>query len=207
MAASLTKDDFRRIRLALAAAVLMAAAGAGAIYAAIQLGQTANRSKAAAQAARADSQGKLARARDEEQEIKQKIARYNELAARGIFGEERRLDWVERIRAIRNERKLYDIQYEIAPQQPIDAAIAPGASANYDFLASTMQMRMKLLHEGDLLNFLTDLRATAPAYIRARRCDVERLPKDAAADTGSVPPQLSADCTIEWITIREKKAA
>ena len=69
-----------------------------------------------------------------------------------------------------------------------------------------MQMRMKLLHEEDLLNFLADLRASAQAYLRVRRCDVERLPK-AAGESRGIPPQLGADCTIDWITIREKKAA
>ena len=207
MAAPLAKDNFRRIRLALAAAILMAAAGALLVYAAFEFNQAAGKSKAAALAARADRQGKLARARDEEQEMKQKIARYHQLAARGVIGEEHRLDWVERIRAIRQARKLYDIQYEIAPQQPLDAAVAPGASAGHDFLASAMQMRMRLLHEEDLLNFLADLRAAGLAYIRVRRCGVERLPKGAAADTEGVPPQLEADCAIDWITIRERKNA
>jgi hypothetical protein len=35
---------------------------------------------------------------------------------------------------------------------------------------------------------------------------VDRLPK-ATGESRGIPPQLSADCTIDWITIREKKAA
>lgn len=206
MAATFSKDDFRRIRLSLAAAVVMLAAGGALVYASMQLNQAEKKSRTAAQAKRLDNQGRLARARDEELEIKKKIARYNELSARGIFGEERRLDWVERIRAIKNERKLFDIQYEITPQQTIDAATLPGASASYEFLSSTMQMRMKLLHEEDLLNFIGDLRTTAQAFIRVRRCDVERLPK-ATSEVRGLPPQLAADCTIEWITVRERKSA
>ena len=206
MAAAFGKDDFRRIAPALAAAVVMVAAGIAIVSASLQMNQTTKKSQAAAQAKRLDSQNRLARARDEELEVKQKIARYNALAAAGIVGEERRLDWVELIRRIRNERKLFDIQYEIAPQQAIDAATLPGASAPYDFLSSTMQMRMKLLHEEDLLNFLADLRASAQAYIRVRRCDVERLPKG-SGDGRGVPPQLAAECIIEWITIRERKSA
>ncbi|MBE7424320.1 MAG: hypothetical protein DPW12_14905 [Rhodocyclaceae bacterium] len=207
MAAAFTKDDFRRIQFSLAAAILMAAVGGAAVYAAMELHKAETKNRAVAQSKRSESHGRLARARDEEQEIKQKIARYNALSGRGIFGEERRLDWVERVRAIRSGRKLYDIQYEIAPQQALDPAVAPIASANYDFLSSTMQLRMKLLHEGDLLNFLADLREQAPAYIRARRCDVERLPKGAVAQSEAVPPQLGAECAIDWITIRERKGA
>lgn len=206
MAAAFSKDDFRRIGPALAAAAVMVAAGIAIVFASLQMHQAAKKSQAAAQAKRLDSQNRLARARDEELEVKQKIARYNTLAAAGIIGEERRLDWVENIRRIRNERKLFDIQYEIAPQQVIDAATLPGASAPYDFLSSTMQMRMKLLHEADLLHFLDDLRASAQAFIRVRRCDLERLPKGGSEGRG-VPPQLAAECIIEWITIRERKSA
>lgn len=205
MAATFSKDDFRRIGLALAAAIFMTAAGGALVYVSLQMSQAAKKSLAAAQAKRLDSQNRLARARDEELELKQKIVRYQQLAASGILGEERRLDWVEHIRAIRNERRLFDIQYEIAPQQPIDATTLPGTSANYDFLSSTMQLRMKLLHEEDLLGFLDDLRSAAQAFIRVRRCDVERLPK-ASGEVRGVPPQLAAECTIEWITIRERKS-
>jgi hypothetical protein len=206
MATSFSKDDFRRIRLSLAAAVVMAAAGGAIVYASLLLHQAEKKNQATAQAKRAEIQGRLMRARDEELEVKNKIARYNELSKRGVFGEEQRLDWVEQIRHIKTERKLFDIQYEIAPQQAIDAALLPGSSANFDFRSSSMQMRMKLLHEEDLLNFLADLRASAQAYLRVRRCDVDRLPK-ATGESRGIPPQLSADCTIDWITIREKKAA
>jgi len=206
MADAFSKDDFRRVWLSLAAAIVMAAIGGGAVYAAVQLHKAETKNKAVAQSKRMESQRRLAQARDEEQEIKKKIVRYNELSGRGIFGDERRLDWVEQIRAIRNERKLFDIQYEIAPQRTIDAATLPGSSGNYEFLTSTMQLRMKLLHEEDLLYFLADLRELAPAYIRVRSCDVARLPK-ATGESRGVPPQLDADCTIDWITIRERKGA
>ncbi len=206
MATTLTKDDFRRIRLSLAAAIIMVIAGGGIVYASMQLHQAEKKHKAAAQAKHMDNKGKLSRARDEEMEIKKKIARYNELSSRGIFGDENRLDWIELIRRIKETRKLIDIQYEIAPQLVLDAAILPGSSGSYVFLASPMQLRMKLLHEDDLLNFLADLRESAHAYIRVRRCEVERLPRTTGESRG-IQPQLSADCTLDWITVRERKAA
>jgi hypothetical protein len=39
-----------------------------------------------------------------------------------------------------------------------------------------------------------------------RKCDVERLPRSSGEIRG-VPAQLAADCTIDWITIRERKSA
>lgn len=201
-----SKADLSRIRLSLAAAVLMVAVGAAAVYASLQMLQAEKKNHAAAQARRAESQNKLVRARDEEQELKQKIARYNALVSNGIIGEERRLEWVELIRRIRSERKLFDIEYEVIPQGAIDASILPGASGSYEFLSSTMLMKLKLLHEEDLLNFLADLRASAGVFLRVRKCDVERLPRSSGEIRG-VPAQLAADCTIDWITIRERKSA
>lgn len=167
MAVAFTKDDLKRIGLSLAAAILMAGVGAGIVFTSTQQLQAEKKSHASAQARRAEQQNRLAHARDEEQEIKQKIARYNTLAARGIIGDEKRLDWVEHIRRIRAERRLYDIEYEIAPQQPIEAAILPAAAGRFEFRSSGMRMKLPLLHENDLLDFLDDLGATAPEIGRA----------------------------------------
>ncbi|HMM54129.1 MAG TPA: hypothetical protein PKC23_03805 [Candidatus Desulfobacillus sp.] len=206
MAMTFSKSDLARVWPSLAAAIAMVALGLAAVQAASQLRQAEARQQAAAQAQRAESQGRLAQARDEEQIIKQKLDRYNALARQGVIGEERRLDWIEAIRAIQNERKLLDLQYEISPQKPLDSALLPGASGSFEFLASNMQLRMKLLTEDDLLNFLADLRARAGAYILVRGCDVGRLPR-ASGEIGGLAPQLDASCVIDWITIRERKAA
>lgn len=190
----------RHIRWALAAMLLMLAAGAAAVYYANQFHASAIASQASASAARRGAQGKLARARDEEQELRATTARFQELAQRGVIGDERRLDWVEQIRRIRETRKLFDLQYEIAPQQPLDAAAGP-----YPFMASPMRLTMQLLHEEDLLGFLDDLTAQAPAYLRTRRCAVDRLPPP-AAPPAEATPQLRAECELDWITIRKPPA-
>ncbi|MBA3902720.1 MAG: hypothetical protein C0522_03450 [Rhodocyclaceae bacterium] len=207
MAALISKDDFRRIRLSLALALVMVAGGGAIAFGSTRLLETERKANREALAKRSEIQGRLSRAREEEQEIKQKIARFNALQARGIIGEEQRLDWVELIRQIRSARKLYDIQYEIAPQRPLEGAgTAAGTGGGYDFLASTMRLQMPLLHEEDLLNFLSDLRTSARAYIRPRDCVVERVPKG-PSERGGAMPQLKAECSIDWITIREKKEA
>lgn len=206
MASETTRDDLRRIAPSLAAALVMIALGVLAVWFVLQQSQIAQRDRNAAQSQRSASQQRLAQSRDEEQEIKQKIARYNTLVARGIIGEEHRLDWVEEINAIKSARQLYDLQYEIAPQKPIDTTILPGAGGSYEFYASTMQLTLQLLHEEDLINFLADLRAKVHADIRPRSCDVARLPKTAAggADKRGPQPLLKAECTLDWITVRER---
>ncbi len=184
----------------------MIAAGAAAIYSASQLLKAERNNHDAAKARRTEIQGQLSSVRDEEQEIKHKIARFNELTRRGIFGLEQRLNWIEQIRQIKNARKLLDIQYEIAPQLPLDPVILSGSSGDFGFFSSSMLFRMQLLHEEDLLNFLGDLRMSAQAFLRVRRCDIDRLPKSGGEGRGP-PPQLIASCATDWITVRERKNA
>lgn len=207
MAALISKDDFRRIRLSLALAVILMLAGGAIVFASLQLLDAEKKSNREALAKRNEIQKKLMRARDEEQEIKQKIARFQELGKRGIIGDEQRLDWVEQIRQIKTARKLFDMQYEISPQRPLDGAVAPGTGGDYEFLASMMQLKIQLLHEEDLLNFLSDLRGMVHAHIRVKDCSVERLPKSQGDRGGKAAPQLQAECTIDWITLRQKKGA
>lgn len=189
----------RHIRWALAAMLLMVVAGAAAVYYANELHAKAIADQASANAARGEAQNKLFRARDEEQELRATAARFRELEQRGIIGDERRLDWVEQIRRIRDHRKLFDLQYEIAPQKPLDAAAAAGS---YRFMASPMRLTLQLLHEGDLLGFLDDLAAQAPAHLRTQRCAVDRLPPPPTPPAGT-SPQLRAECDLDWITIRK----
>ncbi len=200
---AMSKDDFRRIRVSLAAALLMTVAGAAFVAGSLQYLQTEKKANRDEVAKARETKSQLSRARDEEQELKQKIARFNQLKAAGIIGDEQRLDWVEQIRQIKNARKLLDIQYELAPQHALDPTLLPGASGSFDFYASTMQLKMQLLHEEDLLNFLNDLRTQTRAFIRVRNCNVERLP--AGQGERNSGAQLHAECTLDWITLRERK--
>jgi len=201
----LIQADFKYLRWSLLGALLMILLGAGLVMAAryYHLQQQTTHRQAVAQ--RTEMQGKLARARDEEQEIRQKILRFNQLVSRGIIGEERRLDWVEQVRQIKAARKLYDIEYELAPRQLLEASAAQGASGSFNFYASTMRLRMQLLHEEDLLHFLGDLRETEPAFLRPRSCAIERIQETSVRPSGSLAPQLKAECVIDWITIGERK--
>lgn len=203
MAALLSKDDFRRIGLSIAVALAMVAGGAAAVVGTQRFLKVEQQSHKAALAKRNDLRTRLSRAREEELEIKQRIARFNELSERGVIGAERRLEWVEQIRRIRQARKLLDIQYEIAPQRIVETAELPGGSGSFDFLASAMRLRMDLLHEEDLLNFLADLRAAISAHVQVDSCNLERV----AGGGERSGARLRADCALDLITLSEKAGA
>jgi hypothetical protein len=189
-------SDLPRLRASLLALALMAVLGAAAaIYSHGRIAE-ARTALAAAQAERNEIGGKLRQVRSEENEIRQKAAVFDRLAARSVIGEEARLEWVELLNEIRDRRRLPEIHYEFAPRRALDEAQA----RTFGLYASAMKLQARLLHEEDLLQLLGDLRERAPALIQVKRCDVSRLP---VVDAGN-PWQglLQADCLIDWITLR-----
>ncbi len=146
-----------------------------------------------------ETRARLARADDDEREIREKIARYQDLVAQGRTLPERRLEWVETLRGIKESRRLLGLDYEIAPQRPLNVK-APSAGG-HDFLVSTMKLDLPLLHENDLLGLLADLSAQVQALVSVQKCSIERLPFDPSRQN---PAILKATCEVEWITLREK---
>lgn len=156
-------------------------------------------------AQRAEVQAKLASASEEEREIKASLQQYQALAARGIIGEEKRLDWVDTVTAIKNERRLFNIGYSIAPQTEL---AYPGFSTggSVKFMVSRVKMNLQLLHEEDLLNFIDELARRSRPYLSVRSCDVLREGRGSGGGT-TLAPRLRADCVFNLITISHDKPA
>lgn len=164
------------------------------------LGATGEQKAAAAE--RASAQGKLARATDEEREIRDRLVDYRKLVDRGVIGEEQRLDWVDRIAEIKARRKLFDVRYSIDAQRAVDY---PGLAGGGDveLLASPMSLEMALLHEEDLFWFLDDLRGALSAHVVVRSCAIQR--NERVATEPGLAPRLLATCSIDLVTIRDRK--
>ncbi|HZV54700.1 MAG TPA: hypothetical protein VFF82_07155 [Rhodocyclaceae bacterium] len=202
---NIVASDFFKLRWNLAILVLAAIAGVAMVMGSKRLVTQTETTQRQLSAQQREIRAKLSRARDEEQEMRGKITLYRQLVDRGVIGQEERLDWVEQIARIKSARRLLDLQYDLSPQKAIDETLLPGSQVadGYEFMASTMKLRMSLLHENDLLGFLADLRQAVHAHLLVRDCALGRA-ASAASERG-LPAQLSAECTIDWITLREKK--
>ena len=199
----MTPAEFKKIRWDLLLFFAALGIGTAAVVFLHQYGQNAERDLQRAQAERLDVRNKLARVKDEEKEIREKIAKYQSMATQGLIGPEHRLDWVEKVRQFKQGRKLVELQYELSPQHLLDKAIVASDGAGFDVMASPMKPEVQMLHEEDLLNFLADVRQGAQAYVRPRQCSIERLP--IATREASNAALLKAECQLDWITFREKK--
>ena len=198
-------SDLGRMKWAIAILLILSACGGAAVWATLQMQKSGEKAFREAGAERADIRAKLARARDEQAELTDKIKRFQAIKDQGYIGPEQRLDWVEAIARIKAARRIYRLDYDFAPQRLADASVLPGGAAagGFDVMASQMRMQVQFLHEGELLALIDDLRKSVRALIQLRSCRIERAP----AGTGdrNNPAPLKAECTMEWITLRERK--
>jgi hypothetical protein len=194
----MTKSDFKRrdfakLQGSLILASLTVAVGSASVYWLERQTQVAKLQLASAKARHNEADRKLQQTSNEEAELKSKTALFQQLEARRVVGPERRLDWVELIGSVRQRHRLFDINYEIAPQQPLGAA-----AGGYQFVCSTMTFQLPLLHEGDLDIFIGDLKREAPAIVQPQKCTLSRLAERPGNAAGA---NLQAICTLQWITL------
>jgi hypothetical protein len=199
---TLSRDELKRLLAPLAIALAALAAGAALLWSAGQSLAAARGTIAAAAAQYKQSTERLARIAEEEREVRQKLDVYQRLKQLHIVGEEHRLEWADAIARIRRSRELLDLRYTLERQKLLVSL--PGKPGSVDFNASAMRVEIALLHEEDLLRFLSDLRESGNAYYAVRRCDVTRTGPAAAGAT--MTPRLRASCDIDLITIRDRGA-
>ena len=197
-----TPEELRQLALPALIALVLLAVGGGLIWGADATLSAASQQAEAAQAERRQATERLARISEEEREVIEKLDVYKRLKQLNILGEERRLEWADAITRIRTQRELLDLSYRVDRQRLLTSA--PGKPANVDFFASTMQVNMALLHEEDLLRFISDLRASGNAYYSVKKCLVTRSGQAATGTT--LTPRLRADCSIDLITVLDRAA-
>jgi hypothetical protein len=197
-----TRDELKKLTLPLLIAVALIVLGLVLVNMANNSFRNETGRLATAKAERIRNFERLARIAEEEREVKEKLNVYQQLKALNVLGEERRLEWADAITRIRTQRELLDLRYRVERQQLLVSV--PGKPAPVDFFASTMRVDLALLHEEDLLRFLSDLRASGNAYYAIRKCHVTR--SGPAAGATSLMPRLRADCIIDLITIIDRAA-
>ncbi len=125
---------------------------------------------------------------------------YERLEDVGFIGTEQRLDWVDSLRTANSEAHLYGVEYQIG-QQEIFPAAALGA-AGLDMHQSSMRVRLQLLHEGDLMDFLKRVAESRRGIFMITGCTLTRI----ATAIGAEQPNLNAECDLNWITVDETAA-
>jgi len=197
-----TAREIGQLALPLLACVALLGAGAALVVWTQGDQRAAQSDRAAVRAERTQARERLLRIAEEEREVTEKLEVYLRLKRLGIIGDEQRLEWADAMTRIRTQRELPDLRYRVERQRLLSSVASKPASV--DFFASLMKVDVALLHEGDLLHFLNDLRESGNAYYSVKRCSLSRA--------GSIPtvvslaPRLRAECEIDLITIVDRGA-
>ena len=199
----ITASDLRYLAVPGLVALIVILAGLGTVLVAQNFLADAHAQLDRAQAERAAIQTKLLHATEEEREIRASLGDYWRMRERGVIGAEQRLDWVEVVKQIKNQRGIHDIRYAIQPQRSLEY---PGfkKTVGIEFLDSRMKLEADLLHEGDLLTILADLRQKLAPYVIVRSCSLQRSTQARADAYG---PHIRAECDLDLVTIHDPAEA
>ncbi len=122
------------------------------------------------------------------------LPRYQQLVERGYLQGEQRLEFLEKLRQTQREQALFDMEYALNPQQDWLAA-----NDELKVRASTIDLKTKLLHEGDLLPLLDNLRTIPNGWITPFDCEIERL--DNVGSNSQFSANLNATCKLYWFSV------
>jgi hypothetical protein len=147
-----------------------------------------------------EARSRLDSARRERDSLRESNEVFHTLVDRGLLQNERRLDLVELMAQLRARSQLFGLDYEIAPQRTL-ALGGNRVFPSVDVLASRVKIRLRALHEGDVLDFMAGLTASRQGFYPVDRCTLRRLE---VADPEALQPRVEAECMLEWITLRDK---
>jgi hypothetical protein len=197
----INRDDLRRLRGPIAITLAAIAFGAVCLYLADSYRDSASKTRAVTRASRVAAQERVLRVSEEEREIRENLIDFEQMREQGMMSDQNRIDWIESIARIKDNRKLFEIKYRIEAQRALDY---PGAVpvSGADFVVSRMRLDMLLLHENDLLDFLGDLQAAKRAFVSVRQCEVTRIERGPATGSTALQPRLRADCQVDLVSVR-----
>lgn len=192
-----THADLRQLRPQLLLALLAMLSGLALLAVAAYFHDQACARLASAETEGLNLQQRIDRFSSEEAELREDIRQYGLWADRGILGNEQRTKWTVALREKQRHWHLLALRYEFSPQQALTIPLPMPAAMPSHFVTSPMQLTATAAHEGQLIGFLDDLGTGMLAYVRPRRCVIERKQSESSSALGP----LQMDCQMDWITV------
>jgi hypothetical protein len=138
----------------------------------------------------------------EKETIIQFLPQYQALIDKGFVGEEKRIEWVDELRAQHKNHNLFDVKYNISQQEPYRPAFAMNIGG-FVLNRSVMKLDLDMLHEGDILQLVESLAEKNTATFVLRDCELTRLNLNSAQMSKQLIPNLHAQCELDWLTLHE----
>jgi hypothetical protein len=194
----MNNDELKALRTPVAVLVVMIALAGGVVYYTDKLAKTSATDLVRQKGVFQTAQTRMRQSGDEKDTIVKYVDAYRELEKSGFAGEEQRINWLDALRNANTRAELFGVSYQIGIQHPYPYAgeFDPGSIALQE---SIMELDMRLMHEGDLLRFLDELRAQKVGLFHVKECSLKRTDR---AENLRNQPYLNARCDLVWITAR-----
>jgi hypothetical protein len=153
---------------------------------------------------KANLQGVLQQQNDAEaalQKIKAFDNKYKHYKENRIIGEEDRLNWIEVMDQISKQHHIPSLQFKVDKRDIADGAEFQLESSELHLYKSKMVMTMDLLHEGDLLTIIQELRKNAHGLFVFDDCTIESTHN---IDPAELLPGAKGSCTVMWYTVGDR---
>jgi hypothetical protein len=196
-----TVEGFKSLRAAWILLAVSIAAGAGIVAGSQWYYEKEQRDSATFGMRLKEARSRLDGARRERDSLQESSDVFRTLVEHGILQSEKRLDLVELVNALRARHQLSTLDYEVAPQRTLQL-VGGRFFASIDVLASRVKLKARALHEADIIGFMDSLTRTPQGFYPVDRCVLRRVE---APNPDSIQPRVEAECTLEWITLREKR--
>ncbi|MEO5691876.1 MAG: hypothetical protein ABIQ72_02025 [Usitatibacter sp.] len=195
-------EGIRSLRISWALLVLSIVAAVGIAIGSHWYVDKEKRESASSQKRLQEASARVEGAKRERESLQDSADTFRTLVDRGLLQPERRLDLVEMVNTLRSRHQLFELDYEIGAQRPLQL-VGGRVFPAVDVLASRVKLRMRALHEGDVLGFIDDLAQTRQGFYPLDRCVIRRIE---SANKDAVQAHVEAECAFEWITLKEKNA-
>jgi hypothetical protein len=196
-----TSEGFRSLGAAWILLLVSIAAGAGIIIGSQLYYEKEQRDNATFGKRLQEARLRVEGARRERDSLQESSEVFRTLVERGMLQSEKRLDLVELVNALRARHQLSTLDYEVAPQRPLQ--LGGRSFSSIDVLASRVRLKARALHEADIIAFMDSISRTPQGFYPVDRCLMRRVE---SASPDSIQPRVEAECSLEWITLREKRA-
>lgn len=194
----MSQADLKVLQTPLVVLLVVAFAGAIAVYYTETLLEQAHQQLAQQDAKLKEARTRLYRSGEEQEIITRYLAYYQRLQRIGFVGEEQRINWLDSLRLASQQTELFGVDYAISAQRPYLYAneFNPGQLA---LNQEVMKLRLRLLHEEDLIRFLNALANAGAGVFSIDECTLKRTEASGAI---RYQPNLAADCELSWITAK-----
>lgn len=129
---------------------------------------------------------------------------YAGLIDKGFLGEETRLAWIEQLEKTAARLELPDLHYQIDSQHEIKQDLY-STPYGVSLFKSQLTFQTSLLHEGDLLELIADLKTLASGLLIVDHCELSRRNKrvNNSEKTNKLNFTFHTLCNVSWYTTDE----